>query len=94
MNVAGIDLRVWGMDRLSGGNVAVMFFLHGRMGSKEQVERECIFANVPGLSHHGPPTGAVKFILPRVWKSKGTSPNNKDLLMVTLDARYVGTRLL
>lgn len=40
LNVAGIDLRVWGMDHLSGGEIAVMFFLHGREGSKEQVERE------------------------------------------------------
>lgn len=34
-------------------------------------------------------SGAVKFILPRIWKKKASSPNLKDLLMVTLDLRSV-----
>jgi hypothetical protein len=38
-NVAGIDVKVWGMDRLSPDReVAAMFFLHGRTSSKDAVE--------------------------------------------------------
>jgi hypothetical protein len=38
-NVAGINVHVWGMDRLSPGReVAAMFFLHGRTSSMENSE--------------------------------------------------------
>jgi hypothetical protein len=40
-NVAGVQLNVWGMERLSPNReVAAMFLLHGRTSSKEDMERE------------------------------------------------------
>lgn len=41
LNVGGIDVRVWGIERLTGAELAVMFFVHASEGSKEQAERMC-----------------------------------------------------
>jgi hypothetical protein len=55
-NVGGIDLNVWGMDRLSPDRkVAAMFFIHGRRSSKENLEsmyNRLAFDDGPLLIHY------------------------------------------